>query len=365
MWVLRVALLTPFDFPSVRGNAITVTRIVRALRQREVELAVWDSSVIPDAQVEREVEAFRPSLVHAFHAYRVGPLALRLSRRLEVPLLVTITGTDANHDLFDPERAQAVRQVLEGAQAVTIFHETMGMEMTSALPELRAKVVVIPQSVWLPVGPRYPLAERLGLPTDAVVFLFPGGIRMVKNPLFPLPTFERLIRRFPHLRLVYAGPILDPDEGERLLRALAGRSWAFYLGTIPHRQMRSLLEAVDVVINCSLSEGGMANSVLEALAVGRPVLAADIPGNRSLVEEEATGFLFSGPEEFAAKVVRLVENPEQRRRLGSEGQSRVRALYPSEREAEGYMSQYERLVPAGAGRARVATEGCVRGGSRG
>jgi len=114
--------------------------------------------------------------------------------------------------------------------------------------------------------------------------------------------------------------------------------------------MRSLLEAVDVVLNCSLSEGGMANSVLEALACGRPVLAAAIEGNRSLVEDGDTGFLFAGPEEFEAKATRLLEDPRLRRRLGLAGQSRVRALYPPEREVEGYLAQYHRLVPGSGAR---------------
>ncbi len=343
---LGVALVTPFDFPSVRGNAITVNRVARGLRERGAELKVWDSSVVAAAQVEREVEAYRPALIHAFHAFRVGPLALRVARKLEVPLLVTITGTDGNHDLFDPDRALTVRRVLEGASTVTVFHATMLTKISNALPDLAAKMVVIPQSARLEEGPAYPLAEWRGLPPDAVVFLFPAGIRMVKNPLFPLAPFDRLVPRFSRLRLVYAGPILDPAEGDRLLRALAERRWAAYLGAVPHHQMRSLLEASDVVLNCSLSEGGMANSVLEALACGRPVLASDIDGNCSLVEDGVTGFLFRGPEEFEAKTIRLLEDPALRRRLGLAGQSRVRALYPPEREVEGYLAQYHRLVPA-------------------
>src|SRR5688572_28444346 len=110
----RVALLSPFAFPSVRGNAVTVERIARGLRERGVTLRVWDLSALDDATVAAEVDEYAPSLIHAFHAFRVGPLALRLSRRAEIPLVVTLTGTDANHDLFDPARAPVVRRVLEG-----------------------------------------------------------------------------------------------------------------------------------------------------------------------------------------------------------------------------------------------------------
>ncbi len=98
----RVALLAPFAYPSVRGNAVTVARIARGLGERGVEHTLWDLSVTPEARAEVEVAAYAPTLVHAFHAYLTGPLALRLARRAELPLVVTLTGTDANHDLFDP-----------------------------------------------------------------------------------------------------------------------------------------------------------------------------------------------------------------------------------------------------------------------
>src|SRR5207245_1570001 len=89
----RVALLSPFAFPSVRGNAVTVARVARGLRARGVELDVWDLSLRPEAAVEAEVDAFRPAVIHAFHAYRVGPLSLRLSLRAELPPVAAPTGT--------------------------------------------------------------------------------------------------------------------------------------------------------------------------------------------------------------------------------------------------------------------------------
>ncbi len=64
----------------------------------------------------------------------------------------------------------------------------------------------------------------------------------------------------------------------RLDDALAAHPWAQHVGPVPHAAMPALLAAADIVLNCSSSEGGMANAVIEALAVGRAVLAADIPG---------------------------------------------------------------------------------------
>jgi L-malate glycosyltransferase len=341
----RVALVTPFAFPSVRGNAVTVERIARGLRVRGVDLLTSDLSVLPEATIERQASEFRPALVHAFHAFRAGPFALRLARRLEVPLVVTMTGTDANHDLFDPERAQAVRRALEGAAAVTVFHESMTIRIARALPDLASRVAVVPQSPFFEDGEE-PSVPPLGPAAPGPRLLFPAGVRGVKNPRFPLAPLDGLAPRYRGLALSYVGPILDRDEGAALVEALRERSWARYLGTVPHHRMRGLYESADVVLNCSVSEGGMANSVLEALALGRAVLASNIDGNRSLLEDGVTGFLFDTSAEFAAKADRLLGDGELRQRLGEAGREFVSARFSAGRELDGYLGVYARLSPA-------------------
>ncbi len=342
----RVALIAPFAFPSVRGNAITVERIARGLRSRGVELRLWDLSVVHEASVEQQVGQFAPTLIHAFHAFRTGPLALRLARRAEIPLLVTMTGTDANHDLFDPERAAVVRRVLEGATSVTVFDQSIAARITQALPDVAARIAVVPQSAFFEDGDRtWPTAIALRR-APGPILLFPAGIRPVKNPGFPLAPLGGLVAKYPTLELVYAGPILAPSEGEALLRALRSRRWARHLGAVAHARMRSLIETSDVVLNCSVSEGGMANSVLEALALGRAVLASNIEGNRSLVEDDVTGFLFDTSEEFTEKCDRLLGDPVLRERLGEAGRERVHSRFSAAQELDGYLAVYGRLAPA-------------------
>jgi glycosyltransferase involved in cell wall biosynthesis len=342
----RVAVLTPFAAPSVRGNAITVERIARGLRQRDVELRVWDLSVVPEASVDHQITRYGPAVIHAFHLLRTGPTAVRLARRAQIPLLVTATGTDVNQDLFDEDGAPIVRRVLEGAGAVSVFDESMAARILEALPAAAGRLVVIPQSAVFERSPsdHWPLTAALRRRPGPVI-LFPAGIRKVKRPAYPLEPLDGLRDRYPTLELVYVGPIIDAVEGEALRRMLPAYPWARHLGAVPHDRMPALFELADVVLNCSLAEGGMANSVLEALSLGRAVLAADIAGNRSLVEDAVTGFLFGSGEELAAKADRLLRDPDLRARLGVAGRERVSARYGAERETDGYLAAYARLVP--------------------
>jgi len=91
----------------------------------------------------------------------------------------------------------------------------------------------------------------------------------------------------------------------------------------------------------------MANSVLEALALGRAVLAADIPGNRSLVEHDVTGLLFGDDRELQDGALRLARDAVLRTRLGAAGRL-VALRYPPAREIDGYLEVYRRFLPVGA-----------------
>src|SRR2546422_5134181 len=336
----RVAMLTPFAFPSPTGNAVTVERIAPGLSRRGIEPRVWALSAADAATVEREVSRWRPALVHAFHAFHAGPLGARVARLLGLPLVVTLTGTDANHDLSDAQRGPTVREVLEGAAAITVFHRSVAARISAARPELAARVVVIAQSVSFrsPDGP--PLPGGAG-----PVMLFPAGIRPAKRPLMPLGPLDAVAARHAGFELHYVGPVLDAEEGGKLFLGLASRPWCRYLGAVPHARMPALLSAADVVVNCSISEGGMSNSVLEALTLGRAVLASDIEGNRALIEDGVTGLLFSDATELAAQAERLLVDGELRARLGAEGRSRAVGFRP-QAEIDGYVRLFDTLVAA-------------------
>ncbi len=149
------------------------------------------------------------------------------------------------------------------------------------MPDLAPRLVVIPQSVVFDdtIGPSAP-AGALGRAPGSVL-LFPAGIRKVKPPRFAVEPLERLLARFPTLELLYAGPVIEADEGDELFRLLRSRSWARYVSVLARDRMRGLLRNADVILNCSRSEGGTANSVLEALAMGRAAPPASRETGRS------------------------------------------------------------------------------------
>jgi hypothetical protein len=335
---LRIALVTPAPLDAPRGNAVTVARIADGLGARGLDVRVWEAGV--EGAEHRMQEP--PNVIHAFHAYHSGPEACALAKACGAPLVVTLTGTDVSEHLAHPSTATTVRDVLRRAAAVTGFHASVLATVRDAAPEIDGRLAVVPQSVRFPEPD--PAAAPIPAITGAPCVLFPAGIRPVKRPTFPLVPLDAIARRHAGLHLWYVGPSIDPDEMRRLEEALAPRPWAHYLGAVPHQAMPDLLGASDIVLNCSVSEGGMPNAVAEALALGRAVLAADIPGNRSLIEDGVTGYLFASPAELAEKADRLIRDAELRRDLGDAGRRLVTTRFTPAAEIEGYLAVYQRAV---------------------
>jgi len=75
------------------------------------------------------------------------------------------------------------------------------------------------------------------------------------------------------------------------------------------------------------------------------LLASDVEGNRSLIDDGSTGFLFRNEAELERRAAELVRDPALRRRLGQTGRDLVARRYPPEREVEGYRAVYGGLVP--------------------
>lgn len=342
---MRVLLVTPIGPPAPRGNAVTVARIQTGLRARGIRGEILDLSAVPPEGVAARLNEARPDLVHAFHALRAAVPVMPLARARGLPVVVTLTGTDVNEDLAEPARRSQVAAALREAAALVAFHETMRERLAALLPDLGARCHVIPQSVLLGSDP-CPLAQVVPRRPGEIWFLQPAGIRRVKNVLFPLAPLRALARRYA-LRWLLVGPVIEPREGSRVQAALKGEDWAAYLGEVPHGQMGALYDRADVVVNSSLSEGGMANAVLEAMSRGKPVLASDIEGNRSVIRHGVDGLLFASEEAFRREAERLVRDPVLRARLGAAARARIAAFHTPDREADAHLALYRAVLGRG------------------
>lgn len=308
---MRILIVLPQQ-SEASGNEVTAARHRAGLLARgdQVELV----RVVPgDAEtLRRAVSIFAPDLVHLLHAYRSGAPWLEAGLP-SIPYLVTLTGTDINHGLTTPNEGPIIRRVLQGAARIVALNVQTVQRLQDEIPALSGKIAFLPPGISLGSAPS-PVKRAAMAPPGCVLFLHPAGIRPVKGNRELLDLCDPLLDAGLPLRVAFCGPLLDADYGSDFLAAVALRPWAHYLGIIPSAAMPATLRLADVVLNNSQSEG-LPNALLEAAALGVPMLVREIPGNTAIVEAKVNGLLYHDASSFFRAARSLIEDPLQRSRL--------------------------------------------------
>jgi glycosyltransferase involved in cell wall biosynthesis len=101
-------------------------------------------------------------------------------------------------------------------------------------------------------------------------------------------------------------------------------------GWLPHKEALRRMADADMLVHYSRWDA-IPNAVLEAMALGLPVVASDIPGNRGLIIPGENGLLASTEIELLEKTLELIDDRALAARLGAKGRAIVSAEYTRER----------------------------------
>jgi sugar transferase (PEP-CTERM/EpsH1 system associated) len=182
-----------------------------------------------------------------------------------------------------------------------------------------------------------------------------GRMQPVKNPLGLAQAFVKVLNEAPEqrarLRLVMVG-----DGPERAaVQALLASAGVADLAWLPgeRRDVPEVMRGLDCFVLPSLAEG-ISNTILEAMATGLPVLAAQVGGNADLVQHrgaQRTGVLVpeASPEALAEGLKGLAREPGLARQLGQAGRARVEREFSLAAMVGAYQGLYEQGLAQRAG----------------
>lgn len=215
------------------------------------------------------------------------------------------------------------------------------------------RVTVIPGSgvrtdVFSPMDRQRVLRNRaeLGL-TEAIVIVMVSRILRSKGVLDFCAAARAVRIANPDTRFLLVGPE-DADSVEALtVTELAElRDSVTWLG--PWSDVRRILALADIFVFPSYYREGVPRALLEAASMGLPLVAADVPGSRDVVEDGVNGFLVApqDPQAVAEAVLQLAGAPELRGRFGERSRHRAVTRFASTVVAERTQSVYRELLTA-------------------
>lgn len=184
------------------------------------------------------------------------------------------------------------------------------------------KIVYIPNG--LPIAEmrstaaHAPGREAVGLPAGAPVVMQVGVFREEKNQVGALEALAGVRAAGLDAHLVFIGDGPTKDAVEQRAEALGAGEWAHFLGR--RSDVPALLPLADVLVQPSLADA-MPLTVMEAMAIGVPVVASEVGDVPSMLEDRA-GLLVPPGDQAAleAALTGLLTDPARRAELGAAGE---------------------------------------------
>lgn len=152
------------------------------------------------------------------------------------------------------------------------------------------------------------IRASLGIKNEEMIVGIIASLRKIKGHIYFIQAAAKVIKEFHKVKFL----IIGKDYNEPGCSKKDLMEFAFTLGvsdklifTGERNDIPELLSVVDIVVNPSLSEG-MSNTLLEAMAAEKTVIASNVGGNPHIVSDKETGFLF--PSQDANKLAEIIIN---------------------------------------------------------
>lgn len=316
-----------------------------------------------ESRLEELARALRPDILHAHSPVLDVLPAIRVGRRLGIPVVYEIrafwedAAVDHGTTREGSLRYRATRALetwaLRRVDHVFTICEGLRRDIVGRGIEA-ARVTVIPNAVdiegfQLSGQPEPALRTRLGL-DGATVLGFVGSFYAYEGLDLLLQAMPRLLAAHPFLRLLLVGG--GPQEAA--LRAQAAAlgiaDKVVFTGRVPHDEVSRYYDLIDLLVyprhSMRLTELVTPLKPLEAMAQGRIFIASDVGGHRELVRDGETGRLFAAGSipALVAAVGEMLERRVDWPRMRLAGRQFVEQVRNWKRSVANYRSAYAAVL---------------------
>lgn len=280
----RIEIVTPAPPGTLHGNRITALRWHKFL-----------STLNYQSTVTEEWSGESCDVLIALHGLRSHDSIQRFKKvHPHHPVVLIMTGTDIYRDLKDSKK---VVKSMEMADAIVVLQP----DAIHSLPkQFHHKVQVIYQSV--------KSITRKTPPKRHFLASIIGHLRAEKDPFCAAQCLP-LLPSDSKIQLVQLGKAMSAvfkQQANTIEKNIVRYRW---LGQLSHSRTLQWLSRSHVMIISSIMEGG-AHVVSEAIAIGIPVIASDIPGNRGLLGKSYPAYYPVGDKVALSKLLTKAEtNP--------------------------------------------------------
>jgi PEP-CTERM/exosortase A-associated glycosyltransferase len=320
------------------------------LRQRRFMQAL-------ESGLEDVASAFRPTVIHAHSPSLCGIPARKVAARLGIPFVYEVRALweDAAVDQKAMSRwswkyrlsRYVETRLLRRSQAIVVLCDALKEEIAGRTGAGH-HIIVVPNGVdhnlFQPRHKNTELARSIGV-QDSIVIGFIGTFFRFEGLDDLVKAWESIGEAAPNARLVMVGYGEMAEELERLRARSRHPESIIMTGRVPHKEVLDYYSIMDIMVyprkSIRLTELVTPLKPLEAMAMGKAVVASDVGGLRDIVAGGNAGMLFRAGDdrELAAAIVALIRDGARREAYGT----RARGYILEERTWSALVERYAQL----------------------
>ncbi len=170
---------------------------------------------------------------------------------------------------------------------------------------------------------KIPLLEFSEIKSNDLLYM--GRLSNEKGIVYLINAMKKVLKYFPNIKLNVVGAGDEEDKLRDLVNKFNLRNNIYFIGELSHNKILEYYKKSAVVLIPSICPDSYPTVTMEAMSVGRPIIASRLGGLPEQIEEGKTGFLVPprNPEAIAEKIIYLLKRPKLMQKMGLEGRKKA------------------------------------------
>lgn len=286
------------------------------------------------------------NVLHAYFLAQAGFVAAYAGRYLHLPSVVSMRGNDIERAAFEPSKFSHVMYTLQNASVLT----TNALELaTKAKAFFDREVDLIPNGIdtehFKPMQRNLTLANALGIAEQETVIGFVGELRAKKGLATLLRAYAQTNQDSPAILLIVGGVRAGEDQRqfEEILSSIPNAR-IIVTGYVSNVDLPSYYSLIDIFVHPSLRDG-LPNSLLEAMACEKPVIATPVGGVMDVIDDCKNGRIVPVDDVNSLVMIlqEILSDKDIQKQLGRSARQTMQSKFTLQKELDSNLSLYRSL----------------------
>jgi len=329
----NVSVIAPMengDKSTLRENLMTIYRV---------------NARFPLFAMYNLIGKIKPDIVHVHAPNVFGCNAIPVAKVRRIPIVATIHRAEIDK-VRSPTFFIRKLALARFKKIIAVSNYTKSLALKAGVDESKISVIHNSSNEAFFCHKNQELSRlKRKLATDRKIILFVGNLIKIKGVYTLLEAFRILSNSIPGLLLLLIGQGEEKENLESLAASYHLDRNIKFLGWLPQKDLPEIYNAADIFVLPSMTEGHSV-ALLEAMAVGLPIVASSTGGNLETIQDGVNGYLFKtgDPEDLADKLGVIINDNNLRRIMSEESSKTYRDRFSTNNQINNYLKIYNSLV---------------------